>query len=430
MKSSGVVFAVTAAVLWVGSVLPVASANTVHLRVDSVSVERQAQVGGDQPYFATIWFRSRMCTRDSTAVEVVGRGPHDWVSKARYHRGLLGGPDRMHRGRTLPIPAWQGEFSWDDVTLVPLAGPDGRVHPDAVRADVLGVAIIGLDHRGTPPQAVHALLERAAETTRRILREEIEGCRLPADFAAWRGIGEISHRAGQRLGRLVDRVVGEWDVGGWARILADASDLPQDGLTGINFVLLPAVTGLRDVRPVSERLDGLPGRAIRVQTWVLSPSRVSDRLVFEGSSGGRYVAPVQVGLTPGGGPEAIAERLHLNIRTGANRLRGGDHNVLGSVLVAGRWTPEAVLNQRRVWHGDTPYLSMIRLPPLSRVRDIEAVRLRTTFPRAGSADEVWDMDAIGIEWRGAWGTNGVLAERSGQPYKRFQADDHEMLIRF
>lgn len=430
----------TAWAVFVGLLISVgeARAATVRLQLESVRVIRQREVGGDRPYFATIKYRSRMCRRRSTTVEVLGREPHDWVSKPQYNRGRLRRRDHMSNGESLPIPSWMGDMSWDEVALVPLLDASGRVNPEAVRADVLGAVIISFDNNNTPPHVVRGLLRRAADATRQVLEEEVESCRLPFSFAGGGSTAEISRRVGDRFRELLTTTMGGWDLAELFLQLTVGSTFNPDQPTGINVLLMPALTGIPESRtpPGQETIRGLPGGPVQVHSWTLTPGTRTDQLAFEGSAA-HYTTPIRLTFTDSAetAAAAVAQRLVLRIRTGGDDLRGGTDNVYGRVQVRGRWSNEVLLNRgptpgRGVrWADNTSHDASIPLPAGTQVSDIQAVRLRTSFG-GGIGGDNWNMESIRVEWRGAGGASGLLVERAGRPYRRFTGDNQELEIRF
>ncbi|MGD9981497.1 MAG: hypothetical protein AB7H66_07755 [Hyphomonadaceae bacterium] len=375
----------------------------------------------------TLQFRSRMCRRNTTTVELLEREPHDWVSKPEWNLGRLGGADHMRNGQSLPVPSWMGALSWDNVTVAPLLRPDGTLNPAAATGEILGAVIISFDNNNTPPHVIRNQMARLVEITRTILREEVESCRLAGTFIGGGTSADISNRVMGRMQQLAAQMWDTWDIIDLVGQLTIGSTFNPDQPTGINFVLMPAISGIPEERPPAQAFTGLPGGAVSVSTWVTTPSTRRDALTFDGS-GALYVTPLRIQLTPTPAAEATASSLFVRIRTGGDDLRGGNDNVFASIQVGDRWLPEVMLNRSAGrWADNTTNDATLTLPRGTTVASIRNIRLRTTFG-GGIGGDNWNMDSIRVEWRGAGGAGGLLAERSGGPFKRFTGDDRELIL--
>ncbi len=402
----------------------VAHADTVRLTLNSVRVDQQRETSGDRPYFATLVIRARLCQRNSTTVTLMEREPHDWVSKPEFNAALRGA-DHMRNGQSLAIPSWMGQVSFDNVNVVPLMRGD-RINPEAVGADIMGVAVFSFDNNNTPPHVIRGLMNRAADLTRTIMREQVERCSgLVGDFLAGRGTADVQNRVTTRLRELALQTVNVWDVADLLLQLTVGSTFNPDQPTGVQFVLMPAISGLSESRGDPVPQTGLPGGPVNVQTWMLTPSTRSDTLVFEGS-GARYTTPISFQLTPAAAAAvATASSLQLRLRTGGDDLRGGNDNVFAAVQIAGIWRPEVQLNRAGArWPDNTTNDAVVPLPAGTRVSDIQAVRLRTTFG-GGMGGDNWNMDSLRVEWRGPGGAGGLIAEHG---FMRFTGDQRELTV--
>ncbi|NJN23121.1 MAG: hypothetical protein HC810_00195 [Acaryochloridaceae cyanobacterium RL_2_7] len=134
---------------------PSLAQSTWRMNLSELEIIRQREASGDRPYFAIIQFRSRFGTRGSTQVNVISHEPHDWVSKPALRGTLPSGRDHMFAGERTTLPFWMREIEWRNLNQVSDPRVDGRLDPArleaALRMDVVGVVIVGLDNNNTPP---------------------------------------------------------------------------------------------------------------------------------------------------------------------------------------------------------------------------------------------------------------------------------------
>lgn len=407
---------------------PTARAEQIRLSLNSVRVVQQREAAGDRPYFASLTLETQLCTPGSTRVTVMEREPHDWVAYSQHTRGRLGSADHMIAGNRVPIPTWMGETSFNNVELMPLMVGD-TFHPDLSRARIFGAAYFGFDNNNTPPHIVRHLMQAAQQAATRVLQEEVESrsrCGVLLAGVVGGDTTEISERIANRLHALSQELLDDWQRVGLFLNLTAGSTFNPDQPTGVNVVLVPAVSGLPALGPSERFAFPLPAGEVISQTWVLAPQNQSRTLTFEGS-GAVYTTPLAVRVTPEAAAETLATRLHLRIQTGRDDLRGGNDNVFASVLIGGRWRRELMLNAGgERWADNTIHDAFLPIgsTPLSQ---IEAIRLRATLGGGFDGDN-WNVDGIRVEWRGVGNVGGLLYERAGTPFQCFTGEERELII--
>ncbi len=428
----------TAAALLVAAPAP-AAADQVRFQLRDVRIETQREADGDRPYFTALAFRVRLCSpRTPPVVEVLEREPHDWVAYSEHNSGRVAGT-HLFRGPTVPVPTWMGEYTFNNVTMLPFIRPNGNL---VVLSDVeiLGVAYFSFDNNNTPPHVIRGLMNDARGILQNVLFTELQQHRPPVDgqprgcAAVLAGLNNrdpavFSDNLQTELQEVAGRVIDGWRIAELLFQLTVGSTFNSDQPTGVNIVLVPTVTGLPEEFASGEAQQPirytLPTGSLEVQTTMLTPVTTTDRTLTFTGSGGVYRSRFALHVTASA-PAQTATQVRLRIRTGGDDLRGGNDNVFAAVRVAGRWRPEVQLNRGgERWADNTTHDVMIPIGS-TPVADIEAIRLRTTFG-GGTGGDNWNMDSIQIDWRGLRGVGGALGTHG---FKRFTGDERELTIEF
>ena len=124
-------------------------------------------------------------------------------------------------------------------------------------------------------------------------------------------------------------------------------------------------------------------------------------------------------------PPDVRPVLRLTITTGSDDLRGGRDNVMGSVRIGDTWTTPRNLNRGTRWADRTTRTVDINLPTTMRARDIQELRLETTFT-GGIGGDNWNMNSMRAQLCLPPSDYCIDVGRSG--FKRFTGDDRTLLI--
>ena len=396
------------------------------LTLDQVRVDHQRESGGDRPYFMTIWFRSRLFCSRSTAVTLIEREPHDWVSKREYQGGRrLRRGDHLSPGESLPIPGWMGTMTWDSLPVV-------ATNAAGVPLDtpwLFGAVILAFDNNNTPPHEMRRLAQQVADNLRGVLVDKVErGTAL-----AWVNAG-IPRDQQDSLARTL--TAGLVDVGRVLQLTIGSTFQP-DRITGIQAFVWPAVRGLAssDSRPVVRLAQ--PTSSFVLGIHQSSPAAFRREFVFEGS-GALYTVParfeqVSAALTP----TRTLRTLRLQLTTGDDDLR--DDSEVQLVVEfrdprSGRIAqlPFAVNRERRgsrvvrLSFGNRQEWSRVENIATRglRVRDIRRIGVRFVQGGGGTNGDNWNLDAIRVDFQlTATGPGpvetGLLLQRQGRPLHRF-----------
>lgn len=397
--------------------------DTWRLRLESVTVDRARESGGDRPYVVMIAFQSQLFARRSTRVELYEREPHDWVSKPEYRgtRRLRRG-DHMSAGETLPIPEWMGLHVYNPVAMTSLA-PPART---AIRAPLFGALIVVLDNNNTPPHAIRNVGVMLRDWTEAYLREQVESGRI-AGAAAGGGLNRDALQ--DSLVAFAERAMWRLDAG---RVLETAFGLTvgplgnPDKLVGIQALLFPAIEEIRS--EANEGTFSVPilGEEVGWSVAVAPPGDGFRRdLVFDGS-GARY--RVRASLSQQRVPEAArASRLTLRLRTGDDDLREGSRVRATALDASGRSLGEVDLNRGARWADRATNTVVLTLREPTLVRDIARIRL-TFASGSGMSGDNWNLDMLTVYTDPA---APALASRQGRPLMRFTGDARtfEMALR-
>ena len=413
-------FAALAALL-AGLVAPDARAqDTWRLHLESVTVDRARESGGDRPYFMTIAFQSRLFDRRSTRVELYEREPHDWVSKTEHRSGrTLRLGDHMSAGETLPIPEWMGLHEYDPVEMTSLA-PPART---ALRAPIMGAIIIALDNNNTPPHVMRNVGETLRDWTEEFLEEQVETGQI---------LGPVTGEGGQQVFRdsleaFAERAAWRLDVGRVLETLFGGIVGPlgsPDKLVGMHFLLFPAISDLPADEPETGRFSvPILGERVEWTSLVERPGATFSRsLVFDGS-GARYRVRARLSRSRVSGSERV-RLLTLRILTGDDDLREGSRVRAAALDARGRVLGESDLNLGRRWEDRSTHTATISLRELTAVSDIARVRLTFTSGDGMSSDD-WEMDMLTVYTSPS---SPPLVSRQGRPLMRFTNDDRTFEI--
>lgn len=378
--------------------------DTVTLRLNRVQVSQARERDGDRPYFATIQFRSRLNVPGSTSVRAIEFAPHDWISKRAYRSGLPRG-DHLPRGMWANIPWWMGRIQWRDVDVVDLRGPARTVLAEASNAEILGAIVFSFDNNNTPPHVIRNLMRDARQIVHRLLVEQVESGLALGHIAA--GTTDVMGRqlaaSGAEVGR---RIMSGFKLVRFLFQFTAGSLFDPDVPTGVQIVVLPAVTGL-GVTEGTARLGDLPTGPVDGSILIAPLEDRRETWTFQGS-GARYRvdASIDRDTTPAQTP---VTQLYVKIRTGADGLSSGSRVYVSALLRDGR-TSEPMALPGPVPGEDGGRLRRLPLPRGTRLGDIAAIRVRYVAERKGPfrGHHTWAMDAIEVNY-GRTGSGVLLA---------------------
>lgn len=387
--------------------------DTWRLNLETVTVDRARESGGDRPYFMMIAFQSRLYARRSTRVELYEREPHDWVSKAEHRSGRrlrLG--DHMSRRESLPIPEWMGLHVYDPVEMTSTA-PPART---AARAPIFGAFIVALDNNNTPPHAIRNVGETLRDWTEEYLREQVER----GGIAAAAGAGLDRQALQESFEAFAREAVSRLDVG---RVLETAFGLTvgplgnPDQLVGMHALVFPAVEEVRPTQESGRFSIPIMGENVGWSITVAPPGDGFRRsLVFEGA-GARYRVRATLSKREVPGAARIS-RLTLRLRTGDDDLREGSQVRAAALDAGGRVLGEVDLNRGGRWADRTTQTAVLPLRQPSLVRDI--ARIRLTFRSGGGmSGDNWNLDMLTVYSNPA---APALLSRQGRPLMRFTGE--------
>lgn len=384
---------------------PAAQADEVRLDLRDVQVVRPRERSGDRPYFVTIVFRSQLHARGSTSVHVMEREPHDWVGKPRWHRGARGG--HLHAGDRATIPSWMGDIVWRDVDIVALDPRDRGSVIRAANAEIMGAIVIGLDNNNTPPHVVRNLVDRLAGEVTKILRAQVERGAIARSFASG-GPAMTSS-----LTRLNMDFLSTGDKLKLFFQMTVGSTFNPDRITGIEAIVIPAISGLRE--QTGSSAIRLPDGSVTARSLVRSPGDADRTLRFD-SSGADWRVRTSLRVRPTASPTADGrryDRLAIRIDTGDDDLRGGNDNAVVKIHVRGRREPLTIdFNQRRRLRDHTAHTASVDARGIDPSA-ITHIVIETTL-RGGVGGDNWNVKRVqllGIAGR----SSAVLLDRRGAP---------------
>ena len=389
-----------------------------NVTLGDVRVVGQCESGGDRPYFPALYFRSKINTPGSTVVQTVEYEPHDWVSKDPFKAGLPGGHDHMFAGNDLRLPFWMSPHQWRGIQSVPNPMVNGKLDSSLVgsasHADIVGVIVIGIDNRNTPPDVIRELLDDAAKIVRQVLVDQVESGRiiLPAlsgNFDQFEK--DVASDAMDIAGKVVDG----WSIAGLLIRGGIGSFGSPDQILGVNAFMLPAVDGIA--------LTAIPpAKNIQLSFPMFKGSLASFHQVmsFDGGCGrARYDVPISVSAEVCNPAERISS-LTISLLTGEDDLRS--NSVVGLKIVTANRTfdiPNFITNtgiDKR-----NQLIKTVPLPaPVTRA-DLREIGLTfTSHNDAGQTTDNWDMAAIRVDANGQ-----TLVLQTGRPAVRFTGSMRE-----
>ena len=383
-----------------------------------VRVVSQCESGGDRPYFPAIYFHSKISTPNSTTVEVVEYEPHDWVSKEPFKSGLPGGKDHMLSGNDLRLPFWMSPHQFRGIQSVPNPMVNGKLDSSlanaAMHADIVGVIVLGIDNRNTPPDVVRELLNDGAKIVRQLLIDQVESGKiiLPAmsgDFTLFEK--NVIEDATDLATKLLDG----WTVAGLLVRGGIGSLGSPDQLLGLKGFILPAIDGIpwAAIPPPKNAPIAIP----IVKGSLTAHNEVMD---FQGSCGnGHYQVSLSIAPEICNPAERISA-LSISVLSGEDDLRS--NSIVGLRVEAGgkvgavpNLITDTGIDKRQQL---TRTVNLANPVLRSELRNIGLTF--TSHSGAGQTPDNWDMAAIRVDANGQ-----TLVLQTGRPVMRFTGSARE-----